>query len=394
MREAAFRSREELLEMDETPNRSLVFLPWAEYKAPVTFGKITIYPFNDLLLKNKMVSEPFFRLQQTNFQPYKKNLLGPIPNVPGTLESQKKTIGLLPSPVSVVGFRDMLPDFYAHEQVLYPVDEILDTITLLSLLCTWKLPIIKDEIYFNSFQPLNWEPRILSYTPSSDSDPGIAQVTCGGYLTVNSIGPPHLSVVTRPEVSRWASMDDHIHAQDADFRNYANQTLLNYETVSKEDWFQRMIRAIRVCNRSLTNAEFQDKYEMIGEMILLLVSALNTLYPDVWRKDDFAKTISDHLNGGHTSCDGGTKEVRVFLGHLYDLRSKYSHGESPKTFRRRVDECTKCYGHDPYALGRFIFGLCCKAHLRERDLSISYGDCFDRFVRLGQSAKSTNGGTD
>lgn len=129
---------------------------------------------------------------------------------------------------------------------------------------------------------------------------------------------------------------------------------------------------------------------MIGEMILLLTTALNVFHPECQKGSELASAIAKDLGGVCRTTGDENRETESFLTALYKIRSKFVHGHTLK-FQEAVHDCIANFG-DPYPLGRYAFGLCCKALLRDyvgRTRSLAqppddYRQCLDFAIRAAK----------
>jgi len=248
-----------------------------------------------------------------------------------------------PLKVTLVSYKSKLINNWTEEQV----QEMYDSVACLSFLSTWQN---------SSFGPVssdNFTLYIKNFTPGDKS----LAISAGTYINTNTLYSSSVSdkiLFVKPEfVPSWGlAKEPWLHDKEL-FAGISNALTSAY----KEEWFNIVLRSMKIYNTAYFNNGIG-----LFDRILLLVTAFETLFTEnTSSQEKFALALVNAI--GTTNDDPYLQEmntkVKGLAKKLYEIRSRYSHGENLpiSVIRHNV------YGN-LFKIGVYAYGLAVKSILR------------------------------
>lgn len=248
-------------------------------------------------------------------------------------------------------------------------EKIRNTVEILCFLSIWKIDFLFPLV------PENFTLYIKNFT---SSDRTLA-TRLGGYISTTTLIAPEDAEEVRyvqPETVRgwnWITTRGPWE-KDHPLFDALSKSLIN---VSEEDWFRRLILAIKIFNTSFNNTEALQYFDRV----LLIVTAFQTILgKDSAKGKVFAQSIVEQIgtrNKAEFSNEINNK-LREFSERLYIVRSKYAHGNKMDGSDIKND----IHG-EYYQVSMNLFGLIVKYLLIDK----SYLACSDRDIQVYMDVK-------
>ncbi len=314
----------------------IAFMPYIP-SSKFTFGNLCFWPFDEPETKSQFSPDVLSYLEWY-FQKHVNIMLQPLD-------------------VTLVAYKQTLLGPWTDDQI----KEMYDTVACLSFLSLW------NNSCFTPVSSDNFTLFLKSFSPEQRS----FLVSRGSYIRTDCIYSGDIAekvLFVMPETTPSYRL--------------GKQPWLNsmFEPLSKaftaaysEEWFNRIIRSIRILNSAYSNVEGIDYFDRV----LLLVTALESLISEnTQSRVKFGSAILKAI--GINNDDSFSKEInskiRSFSEKLYEVRSRYSHGQILSS----RDVVHPEYG-ELFRSGVYMYGLVIKSLLRQQGY-IEFKDEFGRVI--------------
>lgn len=289
------------------------------------FGDLQFWPFKDNETKNQLDREVLEYLEWY----------------------LSKYVNLMQEPldITLVSYKSKIIGPWTDEEI----QKMYDTIAILSMLSTY------NNSEFSAVSTDNFTLYIKNFTLDSKA----LAISAGNYINTHAYYSSSVAdriIFVKPEsIPSWGLTKDPW-LQDKELFNSISKALVSaYE----EEWFTRIIRSVKIYNMAYYNSGIG-----MFERILLLVSAFEALFSeDTSSQEKFARTFVNTIGCliEDPYYDGINKTLKGFAMKLYEIRSKYSHGQHLpySIFKHDI------YG-DMFKSGVYSYGLSVKSMLRQQ----------------------------
>ena len=305
---------------NNSPYYQIVYLPYIECKQ-FSFGNVTLYPFYVIETQRLFSSDV---LAYLNWY---------FPKYIDWKGKQKQ--------LSVVGLKGKLLGPWTSDET----EEIRNSVAILCFLSVW------DVDSSNIIAPDNFDLYIKNFDLKSK----IISFSRRGYIHIDTAYDSE-----RSQEVRFIQPENVINRNPNEpipwIKHIAlfNAMSSALSKAQNEEWFRRLIRAIKIFNTSLQSAGNLSYFDRI----LLLVTAFQTLLKKkTSSKKEFSSEIEKciGIRDKTNYSDEVNKALYDFAFNLYEIRSRYTHGNEMKD----SDIKDEIHG-EYYRVGMYVFGLACK----------------------------------
>ncbi|SHN19540.1 HEPN domain-containing protein [Halanaerobium congolense] len=208
----------------------------------------------------------------------------------------------------------------------------------------------------NQYSPVSSDNFIL-YVKKFKSNDESFSISEGSYININKYYSgkeitDKILFVKPNNIPDWGFIKQPWKSEKELYDGFSKAFISDYE----QEWFTRLLRSLKLCNNSYSNISNLGIYDRI----LLLVNAFESLFEEnTQSKNRFSNTILNYI-GFSKKYKDINKIIKSFTKKLYEIRSRYSHGE--KLDKKFVHPE---YG-DLFKVGLFTYSLVIKSILENK----------------------------